>query len=188
MIEHCLVLGADLAGDGNELGPKTLLRLQKVLLYKAFCEKNRVEVSFVVAASFSPEFPDQKETMAKMMADWLRQNGCVNVVELRAETFNTIGELKVFYKHTDDNDAVFISVLTAPYHWRRMRHLIRREFRREFGRRSRLEKTCFVACERDRPTAKELFILEPLKLLLIYLPRSWRTGLVRLARVVGLKS
>lgn len=183
MDDYCLVLGADLAGDGNELGPKTLLRLQCAKDYLLKTRGKDPNIVLVVAASFSPEFPNQKETMAKMMARWFWNNGCSYVVELRAQTFNTLGELEAFYAYTKWRRRPHVRVLTAPYHWRRMRHLILREFGR-----SRLSRTSFVACERDRPTAKELFILEPLKLLLVYLPRSWRTGLVRLARTVGLKS
>lgn len=117
------------------------------------------------------------------MAKWLKQAGCPTVQVLQAETFNTKGELTAFYQHTDSCQSHFVSVLTAPYHWRRMRHLIRHDFGQD-----RLQRTSFIACDADRPTMWERLILEPLKLLLIYLPRSWRSGLVRLARAFGLKS
>lgn len=172
-----LVLACDLAGDGNELGRKTITRLLRAM------EHHKVSGdTLAVAASFSPDFPKQREAMAVMMAEWLRQAGCTRMVVLRAETFNTLGELVVFYEYAYSCGAYPVSVITAPYHWRRMRRLIRRDFGPD-----KLTVTRFVPVLLDTPTKWERFVLEPLKLLLVYLPQGWRGRVVQIARAVGLK-
>ncbi len=88
---YVLVLGCDLSEDGSELGPMSIARLEFALKYA-----NSLSMILVLAAGMSPrpQHGNQKKTMAMMMADWLSQKNFYDVLVLRANVFNTRGELE----------------------------------------------------------------------------------------------
>ncbi len=167
-----LVLACDLALDGNQLGPKTIKRLTRGLEHH-----RETGDTLVVAASFSPDFPEQRRSMAVMMAAWLNEHGCSNVVVLNAKAFNTRGELDAFFELKVDGERTIIS---APYHLRRTRLIVWQMFGWQ-----QLRSTRFVAVDDDTLSMKET-ILEPLKLVHVLLPPSWRDPAVALVRKLGI--
>lgn len=171
-----LVLACDLIGDGNQLGPKTILRLERAV------EHHRATGdTLVVAASFSPDFPQQRRGMAVMMAEWLNNVGCTNVIVLSAETFNSRGEVKAFFDYETQGTRTIIS---APYHLRRVRMIIRKMYGPIFGP-DKVFYTKYVKVTKDKLSVKEYF-LEPLKLLHVFLPQKLRGPAVRAVRACGI--
>lgn len=172
-----LVLACDLVGDGNELGPKTIRRLlQGVEHHRATGD------TLVVAASYSPDFPEQRKSMAVMMAEWLNAVGCTNVVVLNAKTFDSRGELRAFYEYAELNHEPELTIISAGYHLRRVKLIIREMYGPIVGP-GLVYNTRFVRATADKLSGKE-FILEPLKLVHVYLPPGWRDRAVRAVRAV----
>jgi hypothetical protein len=71
----------------------------------------------VVAPGFSPDFPDQSESYANMLARELLKMGCQDMIVLESDTFNTYGELLVFYQNLKDG-----SVIGFDWHLKRARY------------------------------------------------------------------
>lgn len=158
-----LVLGQDLNEEGTDIGPRTVLRLRE-----AFSHYQRTGEVLVVAAGFSPRHKNQKVTMAQMMAEYLWSLGECKVLVLEARLFNTRGELEAFFLLEGAR-----TIISAPWHLRRVRIMIDQEFGR-----GRLETLRFVAVEKNVMTFKERFFLEPLKCLFVrFVPNDKRDKL-----------
>ncbi len=176
---YALVLACDLTKDGQELGPKTILRLKRALKHH-----HDTHERLVVAASWSPSHPTQPKPMADMMAAWLYEHGCSDVCIRTATLFNTRGELREFFSLSSPN-----SIISAPWHLKRVKLLIAQDY----GRGS-VDMLTYVPVEEHVMSTKERFLLEPLKLsferLMLVTPRSWRLPLwragVKLLRTIGL--
>jgi len=87
-----LVLGRDMDEKGEHVGPEVMALLERAALHQ-----RQTGDTIVVAPGFSPDFPEQSESYANMMARALKVMGCHDVVALESATFNTYGELRVFY-------------------------------------------------------------------------------------------
>lgn len=148
-ITYALVLACDLLPDGSNIGPKTIMRLECALQHWELTGEH-----LVVAASFSPRHPYQAKRMSGMMADWLEEHGCTDVIIFQAEMFNTRGETDSFF--TLDNARTIIS---APWHLRRVKVQLLSDHDSDF-----VKALQFVPVEKNRMSMKEKFILEPLKL------------------------
>ena len=165
-----LVLACDLAGDGNELGLKTVARLSWALEYQRY-----TRVTLVVAASFAPNFPKQRESMAQMMARQLFAWGCKDVCMLKATEFNTRGELAAFFQLRTSGQR---SIISAGYHLRRTKLLVRQMYGKEVA-----QSISYIVVESEKASVKEKYLLEPLKLIHVYLPAAVRGAATRLARM-----
>ena len=148
-ISYALVLACDLLPDGSDIGPQTVLRLQRALQHWQETKEH-----LVVAASFSPAHPNQPTAMANMMCDWLKQHGCQDVVVLRAQMFNTRGETDAFFELQNAN-----TIISAPWHLRRVKIQLISDYGRDF-----VSSLNFVSADEHKMSRKEKFVLEPLKL------------------------
>lgn len=161
---YVLVLGRDLTEDSLSLGPNTILRLQRALTHSA-----ETGETIVVAAGWSPTHPNQIQTMAEMMRDWLISSNNIAVVVLHALQFNSRGELEVFLKMEGA-----VSIITAPWHHLRVRLLVRQIA----GRRVASQMNYVDSDDKMSPKDKKL---EPKKLLFLRIvppflqPLVWRT-------------
>lgn len=108
-----LVLGRDMNKAGTDIGEEV-----KPLLKRALQYQRATGDTIVVAPGMSPDYPNQTETYASMMARWLKQNGSDKVEVLESKTFNTYGELLAFFYQAQKGDSVI------GYHW----HLRRARF------------------------------------------------------------
>lgn len=165
-----LVLACDLVSNGKRLGPKTIARLRAALKYQ-----RATGVALVVAASFAPNFPEQRESMAQMMASWLYARGCRNICMLLAPEFNTRGELQAFFQLNTSGQR---SIISADYQLRRTKLLVRQMYGRQVA-----ESINYIVVEADKASTKEKYLLEPLKLIHVYLPAAWREAATRMARM-----
>lgn len=100
---------------GENVGPVVM-----VLLERAAQQQKQTGDTIVVAPSFSPDFPQQSESYANMMARELRAIGCQDVRVLESATFNTYGELLVFY-----NELKGSGVIGFEWHLKRARYTAR---------------------------------------------------------------
>lgn len=175
-MSYALVLACDLTPDGLELGPKTILRLRRGLAH-ALDTGDRL----VVAASMSPRHPDQPKPMAEMMAEWLYTEGLQDVSVLRAPIFNTRGELRAFFTLSDAE-----VIISAPWHLRRTKLLVWQEWGRK-----QMRSLQYIPVPEHRMSAKERFLLEPLKLSFevamlatpaSYRMRIWQRGVSLISR------
>lgn len=155
---HTLVLGRDMNHDQTDVGPEVVSLLVKALVH--FQETGN---TLVVAPGYSPDFPNQPRPYAEMMADWLRYKGCLDVVVLKACSFNTYGELEVFHDFKGEDKGV----LGYDWHLRRARIDARRIGGRDWANSLRWESLPAEMKRFDR-------IIEPLKTVKSYLPRSWQ--------------
>lgn len=160
---YALVLACDLTPDGRQLGPRTILRLERAIEYV-----KKTGDFLVVAASRSPGHPMQPKPMASMMADWLREKGVFEICTLTAQTFNTRGELKAFFTLPETS-----AIISAPWHLRRVRLLVWQEKGWCFMRRLK-----YVSVPKNTMSTKERFVLEPLKFmyegLMLVTPAKYR--------------
>jgi hypothetical protein len=107
-----LVLGRDMDEEGKNAGPEAL-----VLLRRAIVHQQETGDTIVVAPGFSPDFPDQSESYASMLTRELHKMGCQDMIVLESATFNTYGELSVFYQELKDG-----SVIGFDWHLKRVRY------------------------------------------------------------------
>lgn len=183
MLKSALALGQDLKEEGTDIGPRTIIRLERALSHWRDTGEQ-----IVVAAGMSPRHPDQPCLMADMMHDWLVEQGCTRVAVLRNATlFNTEGELKAFFSPTND---VIVgcrsSIISAPWHLVRVRDQVKAFFGREIVKDLKwIDVPLNVMSRKDR-------ILEPIKRLFFlstkHLPdetrhRLWHSGIQTLNRV-----
>lgn len=121
-MRYALVLAQDLSADGTQLGPRTIMRLEAALKY---CEEN--DARPVVAAGVSPNHPQQRRSMREMMWEWFIEHGRSDVfVTSDPPMFNTLGELMALYNdHSEWFSNGTLSIVSAPWHLRRVKLLIR---------------------------------------------------------------
>lgn len=103
--EFVLVLGFDMERDvwGRlEIGPGTRKRCKRALRYvgqildEADCDQP-TQVELVVAAGYSPDFPDMEISLGEIMQKFIaRQGPDYPVTTANARTFDTAGEVEVF--------------------------------------------------------------------------------------------
>ncbi len=169
--EYALVLGCDLSSDGKRLGPRTIARLEE-----AYSSLETGCKNIVITAGISPYHHGKKETMAEMMYNWLFLRGCPgeDVIVLRAKTFNTRAELEAFFEFLRglDNPAVSISIFSSSQHLRRTRLLVAQMYGLDVA--NSIE---YHPVKGESINFRNRFILEPLKLVYLYLPAGWRKKL-----------
>jgi hypothetical protein len=160
-ISYALVLACDLLPDASDVGPKTIIRLKRALTHW----KETGEY-LVVAASFSTAslHVNQSTAMANMMADWLKERGCTEVVVLRALMFNTRGETDAFFELEHS-----LTIVSASWHLRRVKIQLLSDYGFTFVR-----SLSFVSVDQHQMSRKEKFILEPLKLGFEVFTFKWR--------------
>jgi hypothetical protein len=141
-----LVLGRDLNKAGTGIGEEVKPLLQRAIQYqKATAD------TIVVAPGVSPDHPVQSETYATMMSCWLKQNGCTNVEVLESKTFNTYGELLVFYQKSAG-----CGVIGYSWHLKRARFIARLWINRQWA-----DRLSWIGVEAPRGLFDTL--IEPLK-------------------------
>ena len=163
-----LVLGRDMNATGTDIGPEVTLILDAALNHH-----KQTGSKLVVAAGFSPDFPNQPRSYAAMMADWLTQRGATDVEVLSAAEFNTYGELAVYHTFCAENHEDFPEVMGFDWHLLR----VRLEARRVGDWSSNLR---FVPVMAPMPLF-DMFV-EPLKVLKHLLPRRWQVRVIEMYR------
>jgi hypothetical protein len=116
-IHYVLILACDLLPDGSDIGPVTIARLHEGLDHWVL-----TGATPIVAASWSPRHPAQRQPMSNMMANWLEAAGSNHVLVLEAKRFNTKGELEALSHLEIDR----LSIVSDGLHLQRVQVLVQR--------------------------------------------------------------
>jgi DUF218 domain len=123
-----IVLGADLADGGAEIGPETILRCNEALRRFAYYLRRKQDPVLVMSPGMSKEderFPKQVRTMAELMAHWFLQNGAPMdrlAFQFPASIWGTRAELRTglgFVSEALPSNAV-VEVVSSDYHKQRI--------------------------------------------------------------------
>ena len=134
-----IVLGCDLVNGGASLGPETTARCRKAMLQWAILSRRSLDPMLIMTPGISPDrarYPNQRETMAAMMASWFMRQGvrrgslswCFsgNVWGTRAELRSAIWLIVSQVEKMQLDFPVHVEIVSSSYHLRRIGLVTRR--------------------------------------------------------------
>lgn len=147
--------------EGTNIGPQISRILEVAVAYQ-----RRSGTVLVVAPGRNPNFPNQPQSYAAMMADNLVSIGADKVVVLDSDHFSTYGELSAFYRYCEQQDIKEFKVLGQRWHlWRAICEA--RGVNLKWAARLKVVPVAGSMSAFD-------LMIEPLKWLKLILPRQWQ--------------
>ena len=172
---YALLLAGDLDKNG-ELGSKTIKRLNSFL-------NLQYQDTVVLTGGFIPNYPIQQISLAELMNNYLSEHHFTNViVEPTDGSLGTYNELRTFFSLSSVEQADKLFVFTTRYHVPRTKLLVRKHFGNDI-----YKKVNFVALNADKPSLKEILLLEPIKYFCLLIPLLWQLKLTHLSHKLGLR-
>lgn len=109
-------MGRDMNSTGTDIAGQT-----QQLLDVARAHHKATGDPIVVAAGYNPDFPDQTESFASMMATYLRNQGVSSVIVLQADHFSSYGELEALHAFCMTRSIERVRIIGFTWHlWRVM--------------------------------------------------------------------